>query len=244
MTRRSPRLAVALDVEDLSTARGWMAEVADSADFFKVGLELFTSEGPDAVRAVRQTGARCFLDLKLHDIPATMARATAAASRLGATLLTVHAAAGPEALAAAAEAAGSELRLLAVTVLTSLEARTLQQMGWSGTPQDIAARLAEVALRAGIDGLVCSGHEAASLRRRFGEEPLLVVPGIRPAGSARGDQRRVCSPAEAVRAGADVLVVGRPIRCAADPAAAARAVLAEARRAAHLERAEPSEPGP
>ena len=210
---RRPQLAVALDVDDLSAARAWMGTVADSAGFFKVGLELFTAEGPAAVHAVHETGARCFLDLKLHDIPATVARATAVASRLDVALLTVHAAAGPEALAAARDAAGPGLRLLAVTVLTSLDESALRAIGYDGPPADVVARLAEMALNAGIDGLVCSGHEVAALRRRFGRDPLLVVPGIRPAGSQRGDQRRVCTPAEAVRAasaGSGAWRTGRP----------------------------------
>lgn len=222
------RLVFPLDVPDLETARVWIDRLAGEVGVLKVGLELFTAAGPDAVRAVHASGAKCFLDLKLHDISATMASAVRAAARLGVEYLTVHAAAAPGALAAVRDAAdGSKTRLLAVTVLTSLDAEELAAIGLAGPPAAAVERLARLAVRHGIDGLVCSPEECAALRRSLADDVLLVVPGIRPAGSARGDQARVATPGRARREGADLLVVGRPIRHADDPVAAARAIVAE-----------------
>ncbi len=199
---------------------------------FKVGLELFTAAGPDAIAAVHGTGSACFLDLKLHDIPATMARAAAAAAQLGVRYLTVHACAGADAIREARRAAeGSGLKLLAVTVLTSLGDTSLERIGLRGPTGEAVRRLGTLAVEAGAHGLVCSPVECAALRRQLGPNPILMVPGIRPAGSPTGDQRRVATPAAAARAGADLLVVGRPIRDAADPVAAARSVVAEIREA-------------
>jgi orotidine-5'-phosphate decarboxylase len=222
------RLVFPLDVPDLETARVWIDRLAGEVGVLKVGLELFTAVGPDAVRAVHASGAKCFLDLKLHDISATMASAVRAAARLGVEYLTVHAAAAPAALAAVRDAAdGSKTRLLAVTVLTSLDADELEAIGLAGPPAAAVERLARLAVRQGIDGLVCSPEECAALRRSLADDVLLVVPGIRPAGSERGDQARVATPGRARREGADLLVVGRPIRHADDPVAAARAIVAE-----------------
>jgi orotidine-5'-phosphate decarboxylase len=222
------RLVFPLDVPDLETARVWIDRLAGEVGVLKVGLELFTAVGPDAVRAVHASGAKCFLDLKLHDISATMASAVRAAARLGVEYLTVHAAAAPAALAAVRDAAdGSKTRLLAVTVLTSLDADELAAIGLAGPPAAAVERLARLAVRQGIDGLVCSPEECAALRRSLADDVLLVVPGIRPAGSERGDQARVATPGRARREGADLLVVGRPIRHADDPVAAARAIVAE-----------------
>lgn len=216
-----------LDVPDLEQARAWIARLSAEVGVFKVGLELFVAAGPSAVRAVHDAGARCFLDLKLHDIPATMAAATARAVADEVAFLTVHAAAGPSALRAVAEVArGSRTQLLAVTVLTSLDAAELSAVGLDA-PASAAARLAAVATSAGVSGLVCSPQEVSALRAVVGPSGVLMVPGVRPAGAAAGDQRRVATPADTIRAGADYLVVGRPIREAADPVASARAIVAE-----------------
>jgi orotidine-5'-phosphate decarboxylase len=217
-----------LDVPDLGTASAWVDRLAASVGVFKVGLQLFTAEGPAAVRRVHERGGACFLDLKLHDIPATVASAVTSAAGLGVRYLTVHAANGPRALEAAAAAARpTGTRLLAVTVLTSLGPDELRAVGLEGSPEAAALRLARLARDAGIDGFVTSPHECATLRRELGGDALLVVPGVRPQGSAPDDQRRAATPGEATRAGADLLVVGRPIRGAQDPVAAAQAIAAE-----------------
>jgi len=232
MTTSTPsareRLVLPLDVPTLSEARALVAELSGEVGVFKVGLELFTAEGPRAVEAVLHAGARCFLDLKLHDIPATMAGAVRSAVRLGVHYLTLHAAAGPEGLARSAEAAaGSDTTLLAVTVLTSMDAAQLAATGHAEPPASLVERYAALAIESGVPGLVCSPEECRALRARFGEGPVLMVPGIRPAGSDVGDQKRIATPAEAIAAGASLLVVGRPIRAAEDRVAAARAVVAE-----------------
>ncbi len=223
------RLAVALDVSTLEEAQALARLLAPEVGVLKVGLELFVAEGPAAVRAVHDAGAACFLDLKLHDIPATVAGAVASIRALGVRYATVHASAGPEALAAAVEAArGSDTRLLAVTALTSLDAEALRAIGFAvPEPRNVVRRLATLALEAGISGFVCSAHEAALLRELAGREAVLVTPGVRPGDADRGDPRRGATPAQAVRAGADRLGVGRPVRGAPDPAAAARAIVAE-----------------
>jgi orotidine-5'-phosphate decarboxylase len=222
------RLVFPLDVADLDAAAKWVDRLAGAVGVFKVGLELFTACGPAAVHLVHGRGAACFLDLKLHDIPATVASAVSAAAGLGVRYLTVHASNGTRALAAAAEAAqGTDTRLLAVTVLTSLGPDELAGVGLAGPPDQAVLRLARLARAAGIDGFVTSPQECAALRAALGDDALLVVPGVRPAGSARDDQRRTATPADALRAGADLLVVGRPIRQAADPREAARAIASE-----------------
>lgn len=222
------RLVLPLDVPTLADARPWLDRLAGDVGVFKVGLELFTAEGPKALAEVHSHGARSFLDLKLHDIPATMSRATAAAVAQNAAYLTVHAAAGPTALRAVAEVArDSSMQLLAVTVLTSMSDSELKQTGMSGSVADTVVQRVEMALDAGIDGFVCSALECETLRSRFGDGITLVVPGIRPAGSSGDDQTRRATPAEAIRSGADLLVVGRPIRNADDPVAAARAIVDE-----------------
>jgi orotidine-5'-phosphate decarboxylase len=221
----SSRLVFPLDVPDLDEARDWVRLLSGRVGVFKVGLELFTATGPASVAVVREAGAACFLDLKLHDIPATMAGAVRRAADLGVRFLTVHTAAGPRALRAAAEAAaGSGTTLLGVTVLTSLDDDELQAIGLPAPAEAAASRLGALARQAGVPGIVCSAHELPRLRRELGPEVVLVVPGIRPAGDQPGDQRRVATPVDAVRAGADLLVVGRPIRNAADPVAAAAAI--------------------
>jgi orotidine-5'-phosphate decarboxylase len=224
------RLAFALDYPTLGEARAGAARVADSVGVLKVGLELFVAEGPPAVKLGAELGVDVFLDLKLHDIPETVERAVATAGQLGAKLLTLHAAGGPRMLEAAARRAQQEapgLKLLAVTVLTSLDAADLQATGVSAAPAEHVLRLARLATGLGIDGLVCSSAEVGSLRQALGPAPILVTPGIRPTGAAAGDQKRVGTPASALRDGSSLLVVGRPIRDAADPSAAARAILTE-----------------
>ncbi|NLE67861.1 MAG: orotidine-5'-phosphate decarboxylase [Lentisphaerae bacterium] len=232
----SPRLVVALDIPSSRSLPALLQGLPPALEWFKVGLELFAAEGPRALAPLREAGKRVFLDLKLHDIPRTVARAVDACARHGVGLLTLHAAGGRamlEAAARAAREAGPRApKLIAVTTLTSLDAGDLADLGIVRALSDQAEALAHLALEAGIDGLVTSVHEAAALRRRFGPKPLLVTPGIRPADGAADDQKRVDTPARAVRAGADFLVVGRPILEASDPRAAAEAILADMRSAA------------
>lgn len=215
------RIALALDVPDLDAAKRLIEQTQEHVGVFKVGLELYTAVGRPAVDTVHDAGAQCFLDLKLHDIPATMARAVARASEMGVAQLTVHAAAGTDALSEAADEAG-QTRLLAVTVLTSLDAQALRAIGLEGDPASSADRLAKLAWNAGIRGFVASALECAALRAALGQEAFLVTPGIRPSGAATGDQKRVMTPGDAIRAGSDLLVLGRPIRDAEDPRIAAR----------------------
>lgn len=221
------RLIVALDVPGAPRAAALAAQVAPHAGLVKLGLELFCAEGPPAMAQVA-VHAPVFLDLKLHDIPNTVAGAVRALAPLGAAMLTLHAGGGPAMIAAAreaAEAAGAARpMILAVTVLTSMDAATLHAIGVAGGPVQQVLRLARMAMAAGADGLVCSPREVAPIRDALGDGPALVVPGIRPAGAALGDQSRVATPEEAVRDGADWIVVGRPVTGAPDPAAAARAI--------------------
>ncbi len=207
----------------------------DSVDGFKLGLEYFVAEGPAGIRAIQSLGKPIFLDLKLHDIPNTVAGAVRSAVALNPAYLTLHAGGGIAMMRAAAEAAADEAlrrgvarpKLLAVTVLTSLDASDLAAQAIAATPEAQVVRLANLAKDAGIDGAVCSPKEIVALRRAVGLALALIVPGIRPAWAASGDQKRVMTPAEAARAGADVLVIGRPITGAADPAEAARRIREE-----------------
>jgi orotidine-5'-phosphate decarboxylase len=229
------RLAVALDLSDRAALLAMARRVAPEAGVLKLGLEAFVAEGPALVREVVASGADVFLDLKLHDIPNTVGRAAAAAVATGAAIVNCHAsggrammeAFGGEGRAAAAKAGRPAPRLVAVTILTSLDAGALAAVGIAGTPGDAALRLAVLARESGLDGVVCSPEEIAAVRAACGADFLLVVPGVRPAGADPGDQKRVATPAEAIRAGADLLVVGRPITGAPDPAAAARAIVRE-----------------
>lgn len=220
------RLCAALDFPSWREAEPFARAVAPAVGMLKVGLEIFAAEGPAAVRAAAALGRPVFLDLKLHDIPSTVEGAARNAARSGAALLTVHASGGPAVVEAAVRGAGPAVRVLAVTVLTSLDQAALSRVGLAGPPEAAVVRLARLAVEAGAAGLVCSPLEVAAVRAAVGAAPLLVVPGVRPPGAAQGDQARVATPAEAVRAGADVLVLGRPLREAADPAAAARAIAA------------------
>jgi len=226
---RNPILC-AIDTPDPAAARTLAAQVRGSVGGVKLGLEFFVANGPAAVRHV--TGdAPLFLDLKLHDIPNTVAGAVRSAARLSPLLLTIHAAGGPAMMRAAAEAAeaapGPRMKLLGVTVLTSLDDTDLAATGQRGPAADQAQRLALLARASGLDGIVCSPHEVAALRAACGRDFLLVVPGIRPHGAAARDQKRVMGPRAAIEAGADYLVIGRPITAAPDPASAAHAIAAE-----------------
>ena len=222
----SDRICVALDFPSWAKAEPFARAIAPAVGILKVGLELFAAEGPPAVRAAAALGRPVFLDLKLHDIPNTVEGAARSAAACGASLLTVHASGGEEMVRAAVRGAGGKLRVLAVTVLTSLDAGALDAIGLEGPPEAAVVRLARLAVGAGAGGLVCSPHEVRAVRAAVGPGPLLVVPGVRPAGAAKGDQARVATPAEAVAAGADVIVVGRPLRDVPDPVAAAREIAA------------------
>jgi orotidine-5'-phosphate decarboxylase len=222
----SDRICAALDFPSFAAAEPFARAVAPHVGMLKVGLELFVAEGPPAVRAAAALGRPVFLDLKLHDIPNTVEGAARSAAASGAALLTVHAAGGAEMIRAAVRGAGPAVRVLAVTVLTSLDAGALDAIGLAGPPEAAVVRLARLAVGAGAGGLVCSPHEVRAVRAAVGPGPLLVVPGVRPAGAAKGDQARVATPAEAVAAGADVIVVGRPLRDVPDPVAAAREIAA------------------
>jgi len=230
-----PQLIVALDLPSARPLPALLQSLPREILWFKVGLELFVAEGPRALEPLRAQGKKIFLDLKLHDIPNTVARAVTAATQHGIDMLTLHAAGGRVMLQAAAQAARSAgaraPKLIAVTTLTSLSQTDLADIGVGRTVKDQALCLSELALACGLDGLVASAQEVASLRQRLGQGPLLVTPGIRPAAGTPGDQKRVATPALAVRAGSNFLVVGRPILEAADPHAAALAILDEIRNA-------------
>lgn len=222
-------IIAALDTLDPQKALGWARAVAPSCGMLKLGLEFFLSNGAEGVRLIDQRPI--FLDLKLHDIPNTVAGGVRAVLPLRPAFLTLHAGGGRAMIAAAraaADSAGTDRpKLLAVTVLTSLDAEALHETGVAGGPRQQVLRLGRLALEAGADGLVCSAHEISTLRAALGPDALLVVPGIRPAGADIGDQARTMTPREAAEAGADWLVVGRPITGAADPGAAAAAIAAE-----------------
>jgi orotidine-5'-phosphate decarboxylase len=224
------KLIVALDVSTATEAQRIVASVGDSALTYKVGMQLYTAEGPQVVRDLVASGRRVFLDLKYHDIPNTVAAAVREAAGLGVSLLTVHATGSGKMLRAAADAARAanpSLIVLAVTVLTSLDEGDLGQIGIQGTLVDEVLRLGALALENGCQGVVASPREASTLRKKLGGDFVIVTPGVRPAGAGHGDQARVLTPAEAITAGATYLVVGRPITEAADPAAVARSILAQ-----------------
>ena len=223
-------MCVALDFASRAEILAAAGRFGGKAGWLKVGLEAFVAEGPSIVAEVAGTGARVFLDLKLHDIPTTVGRAVAAASRSGAAMVNVHALGGREMLLAAreaADAAGARLELVAVTLLTSLDARSLADLPIAGHPEGIARRLAVLAKESGLDGVVCAPRDLAAIKGACGSSFLAVVPGIRPAASESFDQKRIATPAAALRAGADVLVVGRPLTAAPDPDAALESLLAE-----------------
>ena len=223
------KLIVALDVSSAAAAQKIVAAVGDSAFTYKVGMQLYTAEGPQIVRDLVASGRRVFLDLKYHDIPNTVGAAVSEAAKLGVSMLTVHASGGDRMLRAAADAAKARpnLMVLAVTVLTSLGDSDLEKIGARGTVEDTVVRLASIALSNGCQGVVASAWEASNLRTELGEKFTIVTPGVRPAGSHVADQVRVVTPAEAIASGASYIVVGRPITEAADPAAEARAILSQ-----------------
>jgi orotidine-5'-phosphate decarboxylase len=224
------RLIVALDVPDASAAASLVARLEGTCTWFKVGLELFVAAGPAVLESLLKRGHSVFLDLKFHDIPNTVAGAVRSAAGLGVHMMTIHAAGGPAMLTAARTAldgVANPPKLLAVTMLTSMDEGQMNAIGLDRDPSAQVELLARMGLQAGIRGFVCSPQEVAALRALSGPEGVLVVPGIRPAGAAVGDQKRIATPAETLRMGASYLVVGRPITQAPDPAAAARAILEE-----------------
>ena len=231
--RRRPQLVVALDVDDRESARRMAAELQGGADMMKVGLELYLSAGRVVVEDLVEAGWPVFLDLKFHDIPATVAGAVRAARRLGAEMMTLHAAGGAKMLEAAVAAReGEQLpRLVGVTVLTSLERYDLERLGQAGELKEIAGGLASVVKKSGCDGVVASAHEAGFIKEECGSEFLVVTPGIRPTGTSNDDQARVATVDRAVRAGSDFLVVGRPILRAPDPGLAAAQIRAQIEKA-------------
>jgi len=219
-------LIVALDVPSVREAEALVARLGETVSFYKIGYQLAFAGGIDFARVLTSAGKQIFLDLKLHDIGNTVAKGVESVVRLGATFLTVHA--YPQTMHAAVDArAGSNLRLLAVTVLTSYDDADLAAAGYDFTVSELVAERAAQARDVGVDGLVCSGEEAAALRPIVGASMVLVTPGIRPAGADAGDQKRIMTPAAAIAAGADHLVVGRPVIAAPDPKAAAEAIVAD-----------------
>ncbi|HZB87843.1 MAG TPA: orotidine-5'-phosphate decarboxylase [Terracidiphilus sp.] len=230
MAAARERLIVALDAPTAADALALVDRLEGTCRWFKVGLELYTAAGPAILEPIISRGHAVFLDLKFHDIPNTVAGAVRSAAALGARMLTLHAGGGPSMLAAAREAIegiANPPHLLAVTVLTSMDAAQCAAVGLPRSPAEQVTLLAEMGLAAGVRGFVCSPQEVATLRQLTGPDGVLVIPGIRPAGADPGDQKRIATPAAALRAGASYLVVGRPITQAADPAAAAEAILTE-----------------
>lgn len=229
------RLILALDFGRLAPAFALARRLAGAVGMFKVGSQLFTAEGPQAVQRLAGLGPSIFLDLKFHDIPNTVAGAVAAAAALpGVALVNVHALGGAVMMRAAARAIRGQRkrpRLIAVTLLTSMDARALGRVGIAGKPLPRAVRLAKLARQCGLDGVVASGREVRAIRRACGGNFLTIVPGVRPASAGRGDQARVVTPGQAIRAGADYIVVGRPITAARDPLTAAESIVDEIARA-------------
>ncbi len=229
-------LIVALDVQTRAEAVERVKSIGDAVNFYKIGLELFTAEGPDVVRAVKDLGKKVFLDLKFHDIPRTVERAVRSGGKLGVDLMTIHSVGASAMIRAAADAAAefgpNGPKILAVTVLTSLDATDLADVGIiNRTPAEQVQAMAFFAVAHGAHGLVCSPKEVGTLSAALPKGTLFITPGVRPAGSAVGDQKRVATPAEAVRDGATHLVVGRPILAAENPPLAAAAILKEMQEA-------------
>jgi orotidine-5'-phosphate decarboxylase len=224
------RLIVALDFPTQAKALALVSVLSDSVSTYKIGLQLYTVAGPAIVQAVAATGAKIFLDLKLHDIPNTVAKAVTAAGELGVQMLTVHLSGGGEMLTAAIAAKPPQLSLLGVTVLTSATQQTLDEVGINSDLPDQVVRLAELGKNSGVDGLITSPQEVSLLRARLGPKMTLVTPGVRPAWAAADDQKRFTTPAEALKAGADYLVIGRPITADPDPRAAVERVVEELTR--------------
>lgn len=229
----NPPLFVALDTPSVQRARHLAEAVRTHVGGLKLGLEFFAANGPEGVSALAAMGLPIFLDLKLHDIPNTVGKAVSALAPLSPAVLTVHAAGGSAMLAAAKAAAPTSCRVVAVTVLTSLDEQDLLAVGVESSTGDQVRRLTDLTRSAGCDGIVCSGAEVSDARRSW-RDGFFVVPGLRPSGSSLGDQKRVLTPAEALASGASVMVVGRPITDASDPAEAARSITASLRQAAAL----------
>jgi orotidine-5'-phosphate decarboxylase len=226
MTEPRERLIVALDVSSVGEARGIVDTLGEEASFYKIGHQLAFAGGLDYVRELKQLGKKVFLDLKLLDIDNTVTKGVESVLALGADMLTIHA--YPQAMAAAVRAAaGSQLCLLSVTVLTSMDDRDLADAGYAFGARELVLRRALQAMECGMGGIVCSAHEVGAVRQAVGAHMALVTPGIRPSGSDKGDQKRVMTPAQAIAAGSTHLVVGRPVTGVADPAAAASQIVAE-----------------
>ena len=227
------KIIFALDVDSFADAKHWVSVLSGHVGMFKVGKQLFTSHGPDVVRMVEDFGGEVFLDLKYHDIPNTVAMASVEAARLGVKLFNLHALGGYEMMTRTVEALHKEFsgkqraKVLAVTILTSSTEETLRQVGIEYPVREMVVRLAQLAKKAGIDGVVASPQEVELIRAACGNDFLVVTPGVRPSFAATDDQKRIMTPAEAVRAGADYLVIGRPISAASDPLKAAEAIVEE-----------------
>jgi orotidine-5'-phosphate decarboxylase len=221
------KIIVALDVPTKERALELVELLRDEISFFKIGLQLYTAEGPEVVRAVLATGAKVWLDLKLYDIPNTVARAVESASTLGVQMLTIHLSGGSEMIRAATAARASNMLILGVTVLTSATKQTLHEVGITATVEDQVLRLARLGAEAGIDGIVASPHEIKPLRREFGDKIKIAVQGIRPSWAEPGDQKRFMTPREAIEAGADYIGIGRPITGHAQPGEAVARILQE-----------------
>ena len=221
------RLIIALDVPDAERALAMARELAGEISFFKIGLQLYTAAGPEIVRAISATGARVFLDLKLHDIPNTVAKAVEAAAKLDVAMLTIHLSGGRRMIEAAVASCPANLLLLGVTVLTSSDETTLRETGVDSAVEQQALRLAQLGTAAGIRGLIASPHELRSLRAQLGKDVAIITPGVRPAWAAADDQKRFTTPRQAIDDGADFLVIGRPVTANAEPREAVRKIIAE-----------------
>lgn len=226
-SRSAGQIIVALDVATNEEALGLVTELSPDVGFFKIGLQLYTAAGPGLVRDISLRGPKIFLDLKLHDIPNTVTKAVESAAKLGVKMLTIHLSGGSEMIRAAVNARQDGLLILGVTVLTSSTGETLRETGIPDTISDHVLRLARLGVSAGIDGLVASPHEARALRAEFGDKIKIVTPGVRPSWSEPGDQKRFMTPREAIDAGADYLVIGRPITAHPEPREAVARILGE-----------------
>ncbi len=227
MTNAADKIIVALDVATKEKALELVDQLCDQISFFKIGLQLYTAEGPEIVRAVLSTGARVWLDIKLHDIPNTVARTVESANSLGVHMLTIHLSGGSEMVRAATAARANDMLLLGVTVLTSATPETLREIGITDRVDDQVLRLARLGVEAGIDGVVASPHEIKKLRAEFGDKIKIAVQGIRPTWAEPGDQKRFTTPRQAIEAGADYIGIGRPITAHPQPSEAVAKILQE-----------------
>jgi len=224
---KSDKIIVALDVPTKADALALVEQLREQISFFKIGLQLYTAEGPEIVRAVRATGAKVWLDLKLHDIPNTVARAVESATNLGVHMLTIHLSGGSEMIRAATAARTNNISILGVTVLTSATEQTLREIGPADRVENQVLRLAKLGVEGGIDGVVASPHEIKALRRQFGDKIKIVIQGIRPSWAEPGDQKRFMTPRQALEAGADYIGIGRPIVAHRNPQEALKKILQE-----------------